>query len=199
MHSDSTQGGEQLSCLCKFTCGSLLFDGKKKLRKQTGAGQKLISSPRLKTHLSRQCAVIEADSQCSPCKWRCDQTHGRGREDVAGDEDNNVSLCSITPVRITERQRAKGCLCLKTLIRSQGCVVSTGFKETHSFTLSLLFGKLPVMHIIISSLVYLLILYLSYIKGYLCYICAFFFIKRALFYLSAITESFLVDKNLLCL
>lgn len=36
---------------------------KKKLWKQTGAGQKLISSPRLKTHLSKQRSVIEADSR----------------------------------------------------------------------------------------------------------------------------------------
>lgn len=66
MRADSGGGGGQWSCLGKFTAGHFRVTGKRKLWKQTGAGQKLISSPRLKAHLSRQRGVIEDDSGGSP-------------------------------------------------------------------------------------------------------------------------------------
>lgn len=42
--------------------GQRCVTGKRKLWKQTGEGQKLISSPRLKAHLSRHHSFMEADS-----------------------------------------------------------------------------------------------------------------------------------------
>lgn len=67
-------GGRLPSRLSEFTAGHFCVTGKRKLWKQTGVGQKLISAPRLKAHLSRRRSFIEADSQGPPCKWRPDYT-----------------------------------------------------------------------------------------------------------------------------
>lgn len=72
-------GDRQPSCLGEFTSGHFCVTGKRKLWKQTGAGQKLISAARLKAHLSRQHGFIEADSRGPPCKWRRDYTRVGGR------------------------------------------------------------------------------------------------------------------------
>lgn len=58
--------------------------GKRELWKQTGAGQKLISWPRLKAHLSRQRSVIEDDSGGSP--------HANGGADVDAEDDEEDRL-----------------------------------------------------------------------------------------------------------
>lgn len=105
MRADSGGGGGgRRSCLGKFTAGHFCVTGKRKLWKQTGAGQELISSPRLKAHLSRQRGVIEGESGGSPHANGGAITRGgkvgEGADvDTEDDEEDSVSDCNYHQTR----------------------------------------------------------------------------------------------------
>ena len=101
MNSQWQSSGREAACLPLHIYPQVLCTTGKEPRlwKQIGAGQKLISSQRLKTHLSKRSALIEADSAALYANGGVIR---RGVAVVSRSEaEDAMSLCPITTVCFT--------------------------------------------------------------------------------------------------